>query len=109
MPNEAVQVPPDCTFLQQRSASFKAEHTTSQGPSSAIGHQGDYRTGTGAAGRGPGFRSGSGTPARLGSERPVKCGRTPTCWWGSSTVNGVPAVTYSPTPSRVQYHRRCGS
>ena len=23
--------------------------------------------------------------------------------------NDVPAVTYSPTPSRVQYHRRCGS
>ncbi len=38
-----------------------------------------------------------------------KCGRTPTWWWGSSTVNDVPAVTYSPTPSRVQYHRRCGS
>ena len=40
---------------------------------------------------------------------PVKCGRTPNLSWGSSTVNGVPAVTYSPTPSRVQYHRRCGS
>ena len=23
--------------------------------------------------------------------------------------NVCPAVTYSPTPSRVQYHRRCGS
>jgi hypothetical protein len=28
---------------------------------------------------------------------------------GLSTFNDVPAVTYSPTPSRVQYHRRCGS
>jgi len=28
--------------------------------------------------------------------------------WGSRP-NGCPAVTYSPTPSRVQYHRRCGS
>ena len=28
---------------------------------------------------------------------------------GASTVNVCPAVTYSPTPSRVQYHRRCGS
>ena len=27
---------------------------------------------------------------------------------GAST-NVCPAVTYSPTPSRVQYHRRCGS
>ncbi|MET3706841.1 hypothetical protein ABIB17_001461, partial [Arthrobacter sp. UYEF6] len=25
---------------------------------------------------------------------------------GFSTCNDVPAVTYSPTPSRVQYHRR---
>ena len=53
---------------------------------------------------GPGRRRHGSSP-----ERPVKCGRTPTWWWGSSTVNGVPAVTYSPTPSRVQYHRRCGS
>ena len=40
-------------------------------------------------------------------------------WWlkwespnrvvGALDLNGVPAVTYSPTPSRVQYHRRCGS
>ena len=29
--------------------------------------------------------------------------------WGSRPCNDVPAVTYSPTPSRVQYHRRCGS
>ena len=28
---------------------------------------------------------------------------------GVLDLNGVPAVTYSPTPSRVQYHRRCGS
>ena len=64
MPNEAVQARPACTLLQQLSASFKAEHTTSQGPSSAVGHQGDYRTGTGAAGRGlAGGRSlGSGPP-----------------------------------------------
>ena len=39
----------------------------------------------------------------------VKCGRAPTCGWGSRPCNDVPAVTYSPTPSRVQYHRRCGS
>jgi hypothetical protein len=33
-----------------------------------------------------------------------------TCVWRLSTIfNGCPAVTYSPTPSRVQYHRRCGS
>jgi hypothetical protein len=30
------------------------------------------------------------------------------CWLGPRP-NGCPAVTYSPTPSRVQYHRRCGS
>ena len=28
---------------------------------------------------------------------------------GGPRPNDVPAVTYSPTPSRVQYHRRCGS
>jgi hypothetical protein len=28
---------------------------------------------------------------------------------GARALNGCPAVTYSPTPSRVQYHRRCGS
>ena len=28
--------------------------------------------------------------------------------WGLDLIV-VPAVTYSPTPSRVQYHRRCGS
>jgi hypothetical protein len=31
------------------------------------------------------------------------------CVEGLSTLIVVPAVTYSPTPSRVQYHRRCGS
>jgi hypothetical protein len=29
--------------------------------------------------------------------------------WGALDLNGCPAVTYSPTPSREQYHRRCGS
>ena len=29
--------------------------------------------------------------------------------WGLDPFNVCPAVTYSPTPSRVQYHRRCGS
>ena len=38
-----------------------------------------------------------------------KCGRPqPVTGWGLD-LNGCPAVTYSPTPSRVQYHRRCGS
>ena len=37
-----------------------------------------------------------------------KCGR-PQPWWLGPRPNGCPAVTYSPTPSRVQYHRRCGS
>ncbi len=39
----------------------------------------------------------------------VKCGRTPNVVGGPRPFNDVPAVTYSPTPSRVQYHRRCGS
>ena len=32
--------------------------------------------------------------------------------WGvglEATNKKGPAVSYSPTPSRVQYHRRCGS
>ena len=40
----------------------------------------------------------------------VKVGEPPNLVVGGlSTCNDVPAVTYSPTPSRVQYHRRCGS
>ena len=35
--------------------------------------------------------------------------QAPTVVVGVLDRNGVPAVTYSPTPSRVQYHRRCGS
>ena len=33
----------------------------------------------------------------------------PGAWPGGPSSNNGPAVTYSPTPSRVQYHRRCGS
>ncbi len=37
-------------------------------------------------------------------------GVRPRTWWcGASACNGCPAVSYSPTLSRVQYHRRCGS
>ena len=40
----------------------------------------------------------------------LNAGEPPT-WWleALDRVNLCPAVTYSPTPSRVQYHRRCGS
>lgn len=39
----------------------------------------------------------------------LNAGGPPTWWLGVLDLNDVPAVTYSPTPSRVQYHRRCGS
>ena len=39
----------------------------------------------------------------------LNAGEPQPCGWGSRPCNDVPAVTYSPTPSRVQYHRRCGS
>ena len=39
----------------------------------------------------------------------LNAGEPQPCGWGSRPFNDVPAVTYSPTPSRVQYHRRCGS
>ena len=36
--------------------------------------------------------------------------RTPGSGVGLEATNKKgPAVSYSPTPSRVQYHRRCGS
>ena len=35
-------------------------------------------------------------------------GKSPDLWSGL-LPNVCPAVSYSPTPSRVQYHRRCGS
>ena len=35
-------------------------------------------------------------------------GSGPNLWLGPEP-NVCPAVSYSPTPSRVQYHRRCGS
>ena len=38
----------------------------------------------------------------------LNAGEPQPCGWGSRP-NECPAVTYSPTPSRVQYHRRCGS
>ncbi len=39
----------------------------------------------------------------------VKVGEPPDVCLEALDRNDVPAVTYSPTPSRVQYHRRCGS
>ena len=74
MPNEAVQARPACTFLQQRSASFKAEHTTSQGAphrrsgTRAITGPARVRLGTGRGSAGRSAPPGSGTPgpARFG-------------------------------------------
>ena len=39
----------------------------------------------------------------------VKRQNPQTCGLGVLEHKLCPAVTYSPTPSRVQYHRRCGS
>jgi hypothetical protein len=36
-------------------------------------------------------------------------GRPRTWWCGAFPLECCPAVSYSPTLSRVQYHRRCGS
>ncbi len=39
-------------------------------------------------------------------ERVLKCRKAPTNAGGGLPVNGCSAVSYSPTPCRVQYHRR---
>ena len=70
----------------------------------------DRAAGAGGARKGAGAE-GASHPGAAGRVWWLKCGRAPTmAGWGSRPFSkGCPAVTYSPTPSRVQYHRRCGS
>ena len=57
----------------------------------------------------PGFAGLAGPGPGLGGVGGLNGVRPRTWWCGASACNGCPAVSYSPTLSRVQYHRRCGS